>query len=139
MVYFVRPGQARYRSDAWSRHALWAEVKHASELLQQSHFRAFSLSEDIADLQDSISDAVVHLEELVKTTDDEDMNLEQQKKIRAMLERIRKYYRQMYSDSEPISVMRIAEDLLRVMDELAQELDVPLRAVKKLVHYCEGV
>ncbi len=35
--------------------------------------------------------------------------------------------------------MRIAEDLLRVMDELAQELDVPLRAVKKLVHYCEAV
>ena len=82
---------------------------------------------------------MVHLEELVKTTDDEDMNPEQQKKIRAMLERIRKYYRQMYSDSEPISVMRIAEDLLRVMDELAHELDVPLWAVQKVLRYCEGV
>ena len=90
-----------------------------------------------ADLQGSISDAVVHFEELVKATDEEDMNLEQQKKIRAMLERIRKYYRQMDSASEPLSFMRIAEDLLRVMDELAQELDVPLRAVQKLIHYCE--
>jgi molecular chaperone GrpE (heat shock protein) len=131
--------QKKLRGQFLSGHALWAEVKHASELLQQSHFRAFSLSEDIADLQESISDAVVHLEELVKTTDEEDMNLEQQKKIRAMLERIRKYYRQMYSDSEPLSVMRIAEDLLRVMDELAQELDVQLRAVQKVLRYCEGV
>jgi hypothetical protein len=42
----------------------------------------------------------------------------------------------MDSASEPFSFMRIAEDLLRVMDEVAQELDVPLRAVQKLVHYC---
>ena len=127
------------RGQFLSGHALWAEVKHASELLQQSHFRAYSLYEDIAGLQVSIEDAVVHLEELAKATDEEDVNLEQQKKIRAMLERIRKYYRQMYSDSEPLSVMRIAEDLLRVMDELAQELDVPLRAVRKVLRYCEGV
>lgn len=118
------------------KHALWAEVKHAAELLQQSHFRAYSLYQDIAGLQVSIEDAVVHLEELAKATDEEDVNLEQQKKIRAMLERIRKYYRQMDSASEPFSFMEIAEDLLRAMDELAQELDVPLRAVKKLVHYC---
>jgi len=131
--------QKKLRGQFLSRHALWDEVKHASELLQQSHFRAYSLSEDIADLQDSISGAVVHLDELVKTTYEEDMNLEQQKKIRAMLERIRKYYRQVYSDSEPLLVMRIAEDLLRVMDELAQELGVPLRAVQKVLRYCEGV
>jgi hypothetical protein len=54
-----------------------------------------------------------------------------------MLERIRKYYRQMDSASEPFSFMQIAEDLLRAMDKLAQELDVPLRSVKKLVHYFE--
>lgn len=131
--------QKKLRGHFLARHPLWAEVKHASELLQQSHFRAFSLYEDISALQVSISDAVVQLEELVKATGEEDMNLEQQKKIRAMLERIRKYYRQMDSASEPLSFMRIAEDLLRVMDELAQELDVPLRAVKKLVHYCEAV
>src|SRR4051812_19892640 len=95
-----------------------------------------SLYEDIAGLQVSIEDAVVRLEELAEATDEEDVNLEQQKKIRAMLERIRKYYRQMDSASEPFSFMQIAEDLLRAMDELAQELDVPLRAVKKLVHYC---
>ncbi|MBR0731579.1 MULTISPECIES: hypothetical protein [Bradyrhizobium] len=118
------------------RHALWTEVKHASELLQQSHFSASSLYDDIVGLQVSIEDAVVHLEELAKATDEEDVNLEQQKKIRAMLERIRKYYRQMDSTSEPFSFMEVAEDLLRAMDELAQELDVPLRAVKKLVHYC---
>ena len=129
--------QKKLRGHFLARHALWAEVKHASELLQQSHFRAFSLYEDISELQVSIEDAVVHLEELVNATDEEDVNLEQQKKTRAMLERIRKYYRQMDSASEPLSFMRIAEDLLRVMDELAQELDVPLRAVKKLVHYCE--
>ena len=128
--------QKKLRGQFLSGHALWAEVKHASELLQQSHFRAYSLYEDIAGLQVSIEDAVVHLEELAKATDEEDVNLEQQKKIRAMLERIRKYYRQMHSDSEPLSVMRIAEDLLRVMDELAQELDVPLRAVEKVAHYC---
>lgn len=131
--------QKKLRGHFLSRHALWAEVRHASELLQQSHFRAFSLYEDISDLQVSIADAVVHLEELVNATDEEDMNLEQQKKIRAMLERIRKYYRQTDSASEPLSFMRTAEDLLRVMDELAQELDVPLRAVQKLVRYCEGV
>jgi molecular chaperone GrpE (heat shock protein) len=128
--------QKKSRGHFLSRHALWAEVKHASELLQQSHFKAFSLYEYISDLQVSTADAVVHLEELVNATDEEDMNLEQQKKIRAMLERIRKYYRQMDSASEPFSFMRIAEDLLRVMDEVAQELDVPLRAVQKLVHYC---
>ena len=128
----------KLRGQFLSRHALWAEVKHASELLQQSHFRAFSLSEDIGDLQDSISGAVVHLDELVKATY-EDMNLEQRKKMHAMLERIRKYYRQIYSDSEPLSVMIGAEDLLRVMDELAQELDVPLRAVQKVLRYCEGM
>jgi molecular chaperone GrpE (heat shock protein) len=128
--------QKKLRGHFLARHALWAEVKHASELLQQSHFRAFSLYEYISDLQVSTADAVVHLEELVNATEEEDMNLEQQKKIRAMLERIRKYYRQMDSASEPFSFMRIAEDLLRVMDEVAQELDVPLRAVQKLVHYC---
>lgn len=130
--------QKKLRGQFLSRHALWAEVKHASELLQQSHFRAYSLSEDIADLQDSISGAVVHLDELVKTTY-EDMNLEQRKKMHAMSERIGKYYHQINSDSEPLSVMRIAEGLLRVMDELAQELDVPLRAVQKVLRYCEGV
>jgi hypothetical protein len=129
--------QKKLRGKFLSGHALWAEVKHASELLQQSHFRAYSLYEDIAGLQVSIEDAVVHLEELAKVTDEEDVNLEKQKKIRAMLERIRKYYRQIDSASEPFSFMQIAEDLLRAMDELAQELDVPLRAVKKLVHYCE--
>jgi hypothetical protein len=72
--------QKKLRGQFLSGHALWAEVKHASELLQQSHFRAYSLYEDIADLQGSISDAVVHLEELVKATDEEDVNLEQQKK-----------------------------------------------------------
>jgi len=59
--------------------------------------------------------------------------------MHAMSERIRKYYRQIYSDSEPLSVMIGAEGLLRVMDELAQELDVPLRAVQKMLRYCEGV
>ena len=72
--------QKKLRGHFLARHALWAEVKHASEFLQQSHFRAFSLYEDISDLQVSISNAVVHLEELVKATDEEDMNLEQQKK-----------------------------------------------------------
>jgi hypothetical protein len=129
--------QKRLRGHCLSRHALWAEVKHASELLQQSHFRAYSLNEDIADLQASISGAVVHLDELIKTTYEKGMNLEQQKKIRAMLERIRKSYRQIYSDSEPHSVMRIAEDLLRVMNELAQEFDVPLRAVQEVLRYCD--
>ena len=66
----------------------------------------------------------------------EDMNLEQRKKMHAMSERIRKYYRQMDGAGEPFSFMGIAEDLLRVMDELAQELGVPLRAVQKLAHYC---
>jgi DNA repair ATPase RecN len=127
--------QKKLRGHFLARHTLWVEVKHASELLQQSHFRASSLYDDISALQVSISDAVVHLEELVKTTDEEDTNLEQQKRIRAMLERIRKYYRQMDGASEPLSFMRIAEDLLQVMDELAQELDVPLRAVKNLVPY----
>ena len=131
--------QKKLRGHFLARHALWAEVKHASELLQQSHFRAFSLYEDIADLQGSISDAVVHLEELDKANDEENVNLEQQRKIRAMLERIRKYYRQMDSAGEPFSFMGIAEDLLRVMDELAQELGVPLRAVQKVLRYCEGV
>jgi hypothetical protein len=126
----------KLRGQFLSRHALWAEVKQASELLQQSDFRAYSLYEDIAGLQVSIEDAVVHLEELAKATDEANVNLEQQKKIRAMLERIRKYYRQMDSASEPFSFMEIAEDLLRAMDELAQELDVPSRAVKKLAHYC---
>ena len=128
--------QKKLRDQFLSGHALWAEVEHASELLQQSHFRAYSLYEDIAGLQVSIEDAVVHSEELAKATDEEDVNLEQQKKIRAMLERIRKYYRQMDSASEPFSFMEIAEDLLRVMDELAQELGVPLRALQKLAHYC---
>ena len=128
--------QKKSRGQFLSGHALWAEVKQGSELLQQSHFRAYSLYEDIADLQGSISDAVVHSEELAKATDEEGVNFKQQKKIRAMLERIRKYYRQMDSASEPFSFMQVAEDLLRAMDELAQELDVPLRAVKKLIHYC---
>ena len=128
--------QKKLRGHFLARHALWAEVKHASELLQQSHFRAYSLYEDIAGLQVSIEDAVVHSEELAKATDEEDVNLEQQKKIRAMLERIRKYYRQMDGAGEPFSFMEIAEDLLRVMDELAQELGVPLRALQKLAHYC---
>jgi DnaJ-domain-containing protein 1 len=113
--------QKKLRGHFLSRHALSTEVKHASELLQLSCNWAFSLSEEVADLQDSMSNAVDHLEELVKTTDEEDMNLEQQKKIRAMLGRIRKYYRQMYSDSEPLSVFGIVEDL-QMMDELTQEL-----------------
>jgi antirestriction protein len=113
--------QKKLRGHFLSRLGLSTKVKHASELLQLSSNWAFHLSEDVEGLQVSMSNAVDHLEELVKATKEGDMNLEQQKKIRTMLGRIRKYYRQMYSDSELLSVIEIVEDL-RMMDELTKEL-----------------
>jgi uncharacterized protein Yka (UPF0111/DUF47 family) len=113
--------QKKLHGDFQSRHALSTEVKHALELLHLSGNWAFHLGEDVAHLLNSMDNVADRLEELV-TTYEEDMNLEQQKKIRAMLGRVRKYYRQMHNDSEPLSVLGIVEDLQPTINELTQEL-----------------
>ena len=118
----LKKKQKKLHGDFQSRQALSTEVKHALELLQLSGEWAFYLGENVAHLLDSTSNAADHLEDLVKTTYEEDMNLEQQKKIRAMLGRIRKYYRQMHNDSEHLSVIGIVEDLQPTINELTQEL-----------------
>jgi len=112
-----KKSKKKVRDYSLSRHALSTEVQQAYDLLQLSCNWAFSLSEGVANFENSLSSAVSHLEELVEVTDQKDMSPEQQKKIRSVLWRLRKYSRQMYDGSEPLSVIGIIADV-QMMDDL---------------------
>ena len=113
-----------------SREALSTEVEQTSALLQLCCNWAFSLSEGVAEFQDSISDVITSLDKLTIRSRTRDLDPTQQRKIRAALWRLRQYSRNMADDSEPLSVIGICEDLGE-MDELSQRLKRVLASTRE--------